>query len=408
MKVLILEDERGKAGRIEGVIRDASSVDLEIIKSSSVLEASTQLEETTFDLLILDVRVPMRPDQDPDDAGGIALLDSLQAESSLKTPRYIVGVSGVERLFESAARRFHRQGWVLLSYSPTSTEWADSLSYFVTHVSELKKAEEHRTESADVVILTALNSPEFDAVRKVFPELKGPRPLDSKTLCWEGEIHTSAGKVRVAAGYSWQMGLTAAAILASKFLKQYEPRLIAMVGICAGYEKEVALGDVIVATQSWEWQGGKIVEGEHGAELSASPEPFRASQKTLADLRILASDSQFSVPYTREYFPQDIEGKWALHFGPMVSGLSVVASAQTMGEIRKQHRKVLSLDMEAYAIYAASELNELDSQSIVIKGVCDFGNSHKGDDFQRVSAMRSAMVMRALLEKCPRNFVKNK
>jgi nucleoside phosphorylase len=285
---------------------------------------------------------------------------------------------------------------VLLRYSPSDHTWADSLAYFVKHIGAISGASSVLPR-ADVVILTALEDPEFSAIRTVFPELSGPRSLDEKTLYWEGEISIGGHSLRIVAGYSWQMGLTAAAVLASKFISAFKPKIIAMTGICAGFEDDIALGDVIVATQSWEWQGGKLKDSADGTALAAAPEPYRASRTLVTDLHALSANTKLIDAVTREFFPRDIGSTWKVHFGPMVSGLSVVASSTVMAEVKTQHRKMLGLEMEAYAIYAAAEFNAYECQRIVIKGACDFGSAEKSDNFQNISALRSALTLRSLL-----------
>lgn len=400
MRILIVEDDQAKYQRICEVVKACRSVEdsslFEITRASTVADSRQLLSTQNFDLMVLDVRVPIRDNEDPDDNAGIQLLEQLFLDDEYNRPKYVVGISGVEALYQSASKKFHRHGWILLQYSPTDQTWCNALSYFVRHIDTLAVPVEKHAP-ADVVILAALEDPEFTSIREVFPELQGPRTLDGKTLFWEGEVTGNDGPLRVVAGYSWQMGLTAAAVLADKFLNEFKPKLLAMTGICAGFEKTINLGDVIVATQSWEWQGGKIKDGPEGPTLAAAPEPYRASQSIITNLRSLSLDKDFHLSLTRQFYPQDTGQTWSLHYGPMVSGLSVVASATVMAEAQQQHRKMLGLEMEAYAIYAAAELNSHECKRIVLKGVCDFGTSEKADNFQKKAAMRSALSLRALI-----------
>lgn len=402
LDILIVEDDHEKFDRICKVIKscqDKNKNNLEnIIRATTVADSRQHLSEKHFDLMILDVRMPIREMECPDDTAGIQLLEQLFLDDEYKRPRYVVGLSGIEGLYSNASKKFHRHGWILLQYSPTDQSWGDALCYFVKHINTVAFSGAKHLQ-ADVVILAALEDPEFTSVREVFPELKGPRTLDGKTLYWEGDVVTEKGTIRVVAGYSWQMGLTAAAVLTGKFINEFSPKLIAMTGICAGFEDSINLGDVIVATQSWEWQGGKIKDGPEGPTLFAAPEPYRASQSIITNLRSLSSDKSFSSKITRDVYPQDVGETWAVHYGPIVSGLSVVASSTVMAEAQQQHRKMLGLEMEAYAIYAAADLNAHECKRVVLKGVCDFGSSEKADNFQKKAAMRSAICLRALVTK---------
>ena len=400
MNILIVEDDDSKYVRVCDAIKSSRAEKgtdpVDLVRATTIADSRQYLSARQFDLMILDVRVPIRNHEDPDDNAGIQLLEQLFIDDEYKRPKYVVGLSGVETLYTAASKKFHRHGWILLQYSATDHAWSDALSYFVKHINTIAPAQESHA-SADVVILAALEDPEFVSIREVFPELKGPRTLDGKTLYWEGNVQGLQGPIRIVAGYSWQMGLTAAAILANKFINEFSPKLVAMTGICAGFEESIKLGDVIVATQSWEWQGGKIKDVPEGPSLAAAPEPYRASQSIITKFRSLSVDKGFCSGLTREFFPQDVGQAWTIHYGPMVSGLSVVASATVMHEAQQQHRKMLGLEMEAYAIYAAAELSSRECKRVVLKGVCDFGTSEKADNFQKKAAMRSALCLRALL-----------
>lgn len=410
MKILIVEDDLHKAARISSVLKGCvpknDPVGGRLIHAKNIADARQHLSETEFDLMVLDVRIPIRYGEDPDDAAGIQLLEQLFIDEEYQRPRYVVGLSGIEHLYTEAAAKFHRHGWILLKYSPTDSYWSDSLAYFVKHINTVAGNTLPTHLPADIVVLAALEDPEFVSLREVFPELNGPRTLDGKTLYWEGEIEIGGTTLRVVAGYSWQMGLTAAAVLTDKFINTFKPRLVAMVGICAGFEMDIALGDVIVATQSWEWQGGKIRDTNQGPTLSIAPEPYRASQSVITDMHAMTAGKGFAQNITTRYFPQDTGSVWKVHFGPMVSGLSVVASAAVMDEAKLQHRKMLGLEMEAYAVYTAAEFNSHDCLRVVLKGVCDFGTSVKADNFQKIAAMRSCICLRTLLERTPQNYTR--
>ena len=408
MRILLLEDDDAKAKRIEKVLLDTAGKSTKLITVKNVADARNQLDADYFDLLILDIRVPFRDGEQADNNGGIHLLKELLEDEKHKRPRYVVGISGVDDLYEDSNRIFLAHGWALFRYSPTTPEWADSLRYFVNHIICLEQTDVHHQvknqPNADVVIITALENPEFRYLKSVFPELKGPRPLDSKTLIWEGELQLSTGTFRVVAGHCWQMGLTASSLFMERLITKFNPKLIAMTGICAGYPDSVELGDVIIATQSWEWQGGKIIEGEGNQQgLLAAPESYRASQELIATLTQLKINNSEILDVLNRYVPEDADMKWNIHFGPVVSGLSVVSSKKAMNEIRLQHRKILGLEMEAYAIYAAANFHPANPASIVIKGVCDFGDASKANGHQRIGSLRSAVVLRALIE----SFLKN-
>ncbi|MDY7789677.1 hypothetical protein U0E10_17380 [Burkholderia ubonensis] len=402
MRVIILEDSDDKFERVAHVLREEGLRHEDVARAKNVAAARALMSAEQFSLLVLDVQVPMRDGEGEDNEGGIYLLKEILFDDVCKRPSYVVGLTGVPEVYGSQSALFQRQGWALLEYSASSTVWSQSLRDFLRHIRRAAP-EAVPVETADIVLLTALADPEFTALRRVFPELSGPHPIDGRTLSWRGDVQFNGRTLKVVAGYSWQMGLTAAGILAERFIARFRPKILAMSGICAGRRDRVSLGDVVVGTQSWEWQGGKIAESDGEAELLHAPESCRAAADLVLSTRNLIAKPAWRTQLDEKYM-QTSESAWNVHLGPMLSGLSVVANGDVMTSIARQHRNVLGLEMEAYAIYAAATFAARDCKALVVKGVCDFGDAGKEDSVQKVAAFRSAMVLRAILEEHVASF----
>jgi len=83
----------------------------------------------------------------------------------------------------------------------------------------------------------------------------------------------------------------------------------------------------------------------------------------------------------------------AIHFGRIASGNVVMRS----GEYRESHAReegVIAFEMEAAGIWSRMAC-------IVIKGVCDYADSHKNKKFQDYAAAAAATCARAILENLP-------
>ncbi|KAH0369313.1 hypothetical protein KCU65_g3442, partial [Aureobasidium melanogenum] len=82
-----------------------------------------------------------------------------------------------------------------------------------------------------------------------------------------------------------------------------------------------------------------------------------------------------------------------IHFGCIASGNVVMKS----GQYRDSHAKeegVIAFEMEAAGIWSRKAC-------IVIKGVCDYADSHKNKGFQKYAAASAAACARAVLEESP-------
>jgi nucleoside phosphorylase len=75
----------------------------------------------------------------------------------------------------------------------------------------------------------------------------------------------------------------------------------------------------------------------------------------------------------------------------MASGASVISDDQESRNIVLQHRDLLAIEMEAYAVMAASEYSIFPApRALAIKSVCDFADQHKNDNWQKYAAYTSA------------------
>jgi nucleoside phosphorylase/tetratricopeptide (TPR) repeat protein len=84
-----------------------------------------------------------------------------------------------------------------------------------------------------------------------------------------------------------------------------------------------------------------------------------------------------------------------IHVGPIGSGVRVVQDPQIFDRLSESMRKVLGLEMEASAIGAIGQQQGV--RAIVMKGVMDFADPAKGDNFKAFAARASAECLIAFL-----------
>ncbi len=193
-----------------------------------------------------------------------------------------------------------------------------------------------------------------------------------------------------------KMGMTSAAVTTMKLIEGFRPRYVIMVGIAAGIALDSGssqmYGDVLVADTVWDYSSGKYV----------SPD----------DAEIVFGDIGFLPRYTHETIPDVImpyiekaiaspENECHVHLGPMACGTSVVANRSLIEKrIHSQMDNTVGLDMESYAVvYACNQATDPKPIPIIIKSICDFADSEKGDDYQRFAAYTSCEFAKLLYEK---------
>lgn len=173
-----------------------------------------------------------------------------------------------------------------------------------------------------------------------------------------------------------------------------------MTGICAGISGKVELGDAVVASLTWDYGSGKrALDEEHSSVFRMAPYQISPSARLLQIALELASNPSLI---------QEIRGGWSgrvpnssfsVHVGPMASGASVIAD-NGASEVLSQHKDLIAVEMEAYAVMSAVEyFDEEKPSAIVIKSVCDFADSTKSNDWQKYAAYTSAAFADKLLRK---------
>ena len=70
MKILIVDDEYSKVEEIFSVLHLTGIIDLDIIQETTAHAARKRLQETDFDMLIIDLHLPAAMGGKPEDNGG--------------------------------------------------------------------------------------------------------------------------------------------------------------------------------------------------------------------------------------------------------------------------------------------------------------------------------------------------
>jgi nucleoside phosphorylase len=177
-------------------------------------------------------------------------------------------------------------------------------------------------------------------------------------------------------------------------LDEFHPRFVAMAGLCAGYEKEVALGDLVAAIYAFHYEEGKVVADEDGQNKLLPEWKTHGTAKRI--VQYINNFTGWKAPVIEmkkrklgrelqlEEFPRCL-------IAPVASGMAVQAN-NPFPHLIEHNRKALFLDQEVAAFYQT--LNEFPRMYfLAVKGVCDYGNVHKNDDYRDYAARASAIYL---------------
>ncbi len=290
-------------------------------------------------------------------------------------------------------------------------------------------------------IITALTK-EYAAVKILLEnkndKYKIPGPGAGRTYCL-GEIPSEEGNKHNLVLATAGMGNNSAATRASLLLEHF-PNVtsIIMVGIAGGVpnpskdkiDDHVRLGDIVVSNENGVIQYDLIKQEIQEITYRNPPRPPSASlieavryleaeeiignrpwekyiTKSLSQLSICRPPDNKDILYSSENqyetitHPEDpkrIKGQPRVFIGPIASANILQKDPKARDKLREKFG-VKAVEMEASGIADATWNHEVGY--LVVRGICDYCDSHKNDDWQLYAAVVAAAYTRALIESMP-------
>ncbi len=133
MNILIVDDNLDKIAKIVSVIEEVSS-DFSIDSVTDSFRAQLKLRSKKYDLLIVDLLLPVRIGEEPLPNGGELLVKEIRRKKALIPPSLIVGITQHEE-YEAYFSRI----WKLLFFNKGN--WDEDLKELVEHSSRSRKYE---------------------------------------------------------------------------------------------------------------------------------------------------------------------------------------------------------------------------------------------------------------------------
>lgn len=404
IQILVVEDNSYKQENIRKIILDNYDIkesDLEIV--GSIKDAKKLLYKNYYDLLILDLVLPIEKGMDPTAENGILFLNDIHSSPMIKPPVHIVGLSSFADMVEEYKGQFSMKLWNLIDYQADSTSWHDQLKVIIYH---LVKTRQRFIQSSvkkhfyDIAIITAIPYPEFEAVLKLNNGQWEQIDIEDDFIKYYTATFCKNGKTKtVIAATADQMGMTASSHLATKIILYFKPQYLIMGGIAAGIkERELGFGDILIAEQSWDYGSGKMIE-KIKLDEQVSDIIFQPDTKDIqlpADLKAKVINFKLTKSAILDTIQNNWQGdspstKLRMHLGPIASGSYVISNEKILNDIKNHQRKLLGVEMETYGVYYAAEHSpEPKTKAISIKSVSDYGDGVKNDKYQKYAAYTSA------------------
>lgn len=186
-----------------------------------------------------------------------------------------------------------------------------------------------------------------------------------------------------------EMGMTDASRVATSAILAFSPKIIIMVGICAGAKEKVKLGDIIIAKDTFDYAIGKLKrialpDGSVKDDLTHRTYHERAEPVVEKFLNLMSDRSTVDseIYEIRKSYAGALPDRSTynqIYVAPIASGPWVVDTPTIFTEIEEAiNDKCFALDMEAYAVAHAAKM--LNIPSLIIKVVQDYANGKKTED----------------------------
>lgn len=345
MKVLIVDDNVNKISEIKKVFETRK---WEIHVATGTAQTIQLIKKDEFDLLILDLVIPKRFGLDkPELKNSIDLLEELQRSTKIVRPKFIVGLTADVEAHGQGNPIFSSSFTEIIKFDFSNQEWRENLLSKIKTIEQSSPSYYKKSGYLyDYAIITALNSPEFDAVKQAFADYSLINVEGDNSTYYEVKL-CNGEKLLLATDD--KMGMVAMAQFTEKVIQTFRPRNICMTGIAAGVEGEINLGDIMVASESWNYESGKIVEGGFLPDYSS----ISIKQELCSKINKI-TEMPMKLFGIKQGFPgESPKHDLAMKIGPVASGSAVVSDPEVLEKPKSMTRKLLGLEMEIYGMYFA-------------------------------------------------------
>ena len=399
-RILIIEDSSEKLRDITSTLEQIEQFNsCEIRNVIDYANGLSELRNKVFDLLILDISIPMKTSGNVDPEGGLKLLRELTSRQIYNQPTHIIGLTAHQDIFEKAQAEFETNLLSIINYSVTDIQWQEQLKTGVgqriiaksTSVSAIPEYD------YDVAIITAVDI-EFYAVKGLSSKWERVKVANDASPYFETIFLRDNKSFRVIIACAPQMGMNACAILSLKMIHNFRPKYLFMTGIAASVKGTDVhgYGDVMVIDESWDGGAGKLTENDNSeAVFLPIAKHLRLDPDFAEKMRSIKDDSKLLRSIKDGWKPNQVPNtELNIHIGSVVSVAGVIENEAIIDELKAKDRKLLGLEMEAYAMYySANNCSNPKPIAMALKSISDFANKQKNDMYQSYASYCSAKVL---------------
>jgi CheY-like chemotaxis protein len=140
IRILIVDDNPSKLSKIRDSILSNHPIEEDQIDTAVCKrDASGLLYKEEYDLLILDLVLPIEENGESLPKNGIDFLNEILINPNIKPPIHVLGISGFRTELEEASDHFTSKLWNLIEYEESSTAWEEKLNSIIFHLVKVRE-----------------------------------------------------------------------------------------------------------------------------------------------------------------------------------------------------------------------------------------------------------------------------
>lgn len=409
IRILILDDSERKIHSIKKILIEGCGLQEDNITiANSVAAGRTEVSREYFDLVLLDLVLPILQGDEPIDNGGLSFIrEIMTADARVKIPTQIIGLTEKEYAYENEKAEFQKLLFSVIQCKQGEYEWINDLKQAVNYSIRCKESilDNMRCRMTyDVAVICALPD-EFKQMVEAFggeTKWKQIQIEEDVPFLFKSTIVSTANNhdIKVIAAMAGRPGVIPTATLTTLMYTLFHVKTVFMTGFSAGFpSKNLALGDILVASSIQDYASGKLKDVDGNLTLLKEVHQIEASSSLLLAMQELLEDENTQIELMLKIKKANLlvnnRDSYQVSMAATCCGPYVITSDEVVKELKKDDRKIEGLDMEGFGLYLASKIlsNKVQKEAMWIKGVGDFADPNKADGYHKTCSFGSATLL---------------
>lgn len=409
IKILILDDSDRKIDKIKQVLLEGCGLhedDIEV--ANSVATGRMAITKDFFDLVLLDLVLPLFENEEPQEDGGLNFIrDIMLADGRIKIPTQIIGLTEKENAYNKEKEEFQSLLFNVIHCKQSDIEWIGQLKQAVNYSIRCKESVESRLRSRnkyDIAVICAL-SEEFKQMIEAFggeDKWQTIQIEEDIPFQFRSTVITTANNndVRVVAAMAGRPGVIPTSVLTTLMYTLFHVNSVFMTGFSGGFpSNKLKLGDILVASSIQDYASGKLKDVDGGVKLLKEIHQVETSTSFSLAMQELIEDDDTQLvimsKIKKANLLVDSRDSYQVKWSATCCGPYVVTSEEAVKELQENNRKLEGLDMEGFGLYLSSKLlsGETQKSALWMKGVGDFADPNKADGYHKTCSYGSAVLL---------------